>query len=289
MKKKLSVVLAVKNEEAVLADCLRSVRQLADEIVIVDDQSTDRTVEIAKSFGAKVTVRKHIKNFHENKQLAIKKATSDWALQLDADERVTPSLAKEIIQVLEGKYKEDISSKKRRLFQRHQKAVEKLWGKTWKESGEVVAYFIPRLNMFLGKPLRYAGVYPDAVIRLVKKGKGNYEARSVHEMMRVDGQVGWLTQDLEHYESPTLARYIARANRYTTLTAQEFKVTKMPKNLLVLFFYSLVKPGLVFLKLFFRHKGFLDGLYGFLWSAFSALHFPIAYWKYWVGKYNRKR
>lgn len=282
MKKKLSVVLAVKNEEATLPDCLRSVRKIADEIVIVDDRSTDRTVEIAESFGAKVIVRKHLKNFHENKQLAIKKATGDWVLQLDADERVTPGLAKEITRVLESEYQEKISPKKKRLFQRHQKVVEKLWGKTWKESGEVVAYFIPRLNMFLGKPLRYAGVYPDAVIRLVKKGRGNYEAKSVHEMMRIDGQVGWLTQDLEHYESPTLARYIARANRYTTLTAQEFKVARIPKNLLMLFFYSLIKPWLVFLKLFFRHKGFLDGIRGFLWSAFSALHFPIAYWKYWV-------
>lgn len=286
--KKLSVVLLTRNEEENVGYCLKSVKSIADEVIVLDEYSTDRTREIAKKHGAKVYKVKHEPIFHINKQKALEKATGDWILQLDADERVTPALAHEIRKVIEmdsGSLKlRKASKKKQKLFERHQALIEVRDGEIGKKTGEIVAFFIPRKNIFLGKPLVYAGVYPDGVIRLVKRGKARFPAKSVHEQIQIDGEVAWLFNDLEHHDSPTLKRYIEHANRYTELTAAEYKKKELPRNIFVFIYYSFIKPMLVFLKLFVRHKGFLDGMRGFLRSLFSALHFPIAYFKYWTGR-----
>lgn len=286
--KKLSVVLLTRNEEENVGYCLKSVKSIADEVIVLDEYSTDRTREIAKKHGAKVYKVKHKPIFHINKQKALEKATGDWILQLDADERVTPALAHEIRKVIEmdsGSLKlRKASKKKQKLFEKHQALIEARDGEIGKKTGEIVAFFIPRLNFFLRKPLKYAGVYPDGVIRLVKKGKARFPAKSVHEQIEIDGEIAWLLNDLEHHDSPTLRRYIERANRYTELTAAEYKKKELPRNIFVFIYYSFIKPMLVFLKLFVRHKGFLGGMRGFLWSLFSALRFPIAYFKYWTGR-----
>lgn len=284
--KSISVVLATKNEEGNIKECLESVKGLADEVIVYDEASTDKTVEIAKTFGAKVTNYVHKTNFHETKEKAIEAAKSDWILQLDADERVTPKLKSEIKEVVNMSYKELLSrkpetEKQKELFERHQRLVEKRDGHLGKRAGEVVAFFIPRLNFFLGAPLKHAGVYPDGVIRLFKRGCARLPGKSVHELMEVDGEVAWLFNDLEHHESPTFSRYLERANRYTTLTAQELKKKNVPTNFIVFINYSFFKPLFFFVKLYFLHKGFSGGMRGFIWSAFSALHFPIAYFKYW--------
>ena len=276
---KLSVVLATRNEEKNIGPCLASVKGIADEIVVVDEYSTDDTREVAKKYGAKVYLESHHDIFHITKQKALERATGDWILQLDADEVVTKELAKEIKSFVT----DNIQPKKPpELFLRHQKLVEQRDGKIGKETGEVVAFFIPRLNYFLRKPLRYAGAYPDGVIRLVKRGKAHFPQVSVHEQIEIDGRVGWLANNLEHHDSPTLARYLSRLNRYTDLKAAEFREQKLPKNIFFLFSFSFVKPILVFLNLYFRHKGFLDGIRGFIWSLFSSWHYPIAYYKYWT-------
>ena len=283
--KKLSVVLATRNEEENIGACLKSVKDIADEIVVVDESSTDKTREMAKKYGAKVYKVKHEPIFHKTKQKAIDKATGDWILQLDADERVTPILAKEIKKVIEMNptllKQRKVDTKKQKLFERHQRIIEKRDGKIGRSTGEIVAFFLPRLNLFLGKPLIHAGVYPDAAIRLVKKGKARFPAKSVHEQMQIDGEVAWLFNDLEHHDSPTFKRYFERMNRYTDLHATDLARKKTTKNIFMLLFYSTAKPLFVFLKLYIRHKGFLDGIRGFLWSLFSALHFPIAFFKYW--------
>lgn len=289
-KTTLSVVLATRNEEQNIGPCLKSVRRLADEIIVVDEESTDKTCEIAKKFGAKVFKYKHKVNFHETKQKAISKAAGEWILQLDADERVSAKLSEEIEKVLKitneeiRKYQELQNFKHpklKKLFKRHQRLIEQREGSLGKKTGEIVAFFIPRVNYFLKKPLLHAGVYPDGVIRLVKKDKARLPGKSVHELMEVDGEVAWLFNDLKHYESPTFLRYLERANRYTDLTAEEFKSKKMGLSYFILFYYSFAKPLAVFLSLYFRHKGFLDGMQGFVWSFFSALHYPLAYFKYW--------
>lgn len=285
---KLSVVLATKNEEENVGRCLGSIREIANEIVVVDEYSTDNTREIAAKYGASVYLEPHHEIFHVSKQKALERATGDWILQLDADERVTPELRKEIKEVINLSTKKlksrKIEKQKERLFKRHQELVEKRDGKIGKDSGEIVAFFVPRQNFFLGKPIRYAGVYPDGVIRLVKKGKAHFPAKSVHEQIRIDGEVAWLFNDLEHHDTPTFSRYIERFNRYTDLQAKDLERKNAPRNIFYFFFYSILKPIFIFLKLFIRHKGYLDGMHGFVWSFFSALHYPIAYFKYWTSK-----
>ncbi|HKB88314.1 MAG TPA: glycosyltransferase family 2 protein [Patescibacteria group bacterium] len=273
---KLSVVLATRNEEENIARCLESVKDIADEIIIVDEYSTDKTRDIAEKLGARVYLEPHHGIFHITKQKALDKAKGDWILQLDADEVVTEKLSKDIIQVLVGNY----VYTKNRLFEKHQQLVEARDGKIGNENSTVVGYFIPRKNIFLGKPLVHAGVYPDGVIRLVRNGNAEFPQKSVHEQIQLDGQVSWLTGDLLHYDSPTLKRYLSRLNRYTDLHAEELRIKKVPKSFWSFISYTIFKPIYIFCNLYFRHLGFLDGVGGFLWSFFSASHFPISYFKY---------
>ena len=288
---KLSVAIATRNEEENIARCLNSVKEIAGEIIVVDEYSTDKTREIAEGLGAKVYKELHHDIFHITKQKALDYATGNWILQLDADEVVTSELAGEIRTIIssDGGLKGLLGgdAKKKRLFERHQKLIEQRDGTPLRQGyagQEIVGYYIARKNMFLGKPLIHAGVYPDGVIRLVKKGKARFPQKSVHEQIQLDGGVGWLANDLEHYDSPTLKRYFTRLNRYTDLHASELKECKVPKNALFLIQYSLFKPLYVFLNLFIRHSGFKDGVNGFLWSFFSSLHYPIAYFKYVTNK-----
>lgn len=275
----LSIVLATRNEEENITRCLDSVEGLADEIIVVDEYSTDKTRQIAEKLGAIVYVEPHHDIFHITKQIALEKAKGEWILQLDADEVVTPELAKEIKQIVNNQ-KVEIPTEKKRLFYRHQNLLEQRDGSIGKKTGEIVGYFIPRRNMFLGKPLIHAGVYPDGVIRLVKNGKAHFPQKSVHEQIQLDGGVSWLSGNLLHYDSPTLKRYLSRLNRYTDLHAQELMERHVPRNVFYFSLYTIYKPLYTFFNLYFRHKGFLDGLNGFLWSFFSAMHFPIAYYKY---------
>lgn len=279
---KLSVVLATRNEEQNIGRCLESVKNIADEIIIFDEYSTDKTREIAKSFGAKVYLEPHHEIFHVTKQKALEKAKGEWILQLDADEVVTPKLAEQILKVIHRSPLTVHSS----LFDRHQNLIEKRDGPISKRTGEVVGYFLPRRNMFLGKPLIHGGVYPDGVIRLVKNGKAHFPQKSVHEQIELDGEVGWLRGDLLHYDSPSFERYLARWNRYTDLIAQELKNSKTQKNLWSFLLFTVHRPLFTFLSLYIRHKGILDGINGFLWSLFSSLRFPIAYFKYITNKYD---
>ena len=299
----LSVVLAVRNEEHNIGRCLDSVKGIADEIVVVDEYSVDKTVEIAKKYGVKVFLEPHHDIFHITKQKALEKATGEWVLQLDADEVVTPELAKEIELVISNRSTDrrsqksidfaqdgepaeplEIPPEKMRLFARHQKLIEKRNGVIGKGSGGIVGYFIPRRNIFLGRPLIHAGVYPDGVIRLVKNGKARFPQKSVHEQMELDGEVSWLVNDLEHYDSPTLKRYLTRFNRYTDLKAGELRDSKVSKGVIAFVLFTIYYPLRTFFNLYFRHLGFLDGVSGFLWSFFSAMHFPVAYYKYLTAK-----
>lgn len=278
---KLSVVLATRNEEENIERCIDSIKNIADEIIVVDEYSTDKTREIAEGLGAKVYLEPHHDIFHITKQKALRLAQGEWILQLDADEVVTPELAKEIVSVVS--HQPQITNHNP-LFTRHQQLIEARDGPIGKSTGEIVGYFIPRRNMFLGKPLIHAGVYPDGVIRLVKNGYARFPQKSVHEQIKLNGKVGWLNGDLLHFDSPTLKRYFSRLNRYTDLHAEELKLKKVPKNLWSFFQYTVHRPLFTFLKLYIRHLGFLDGPNGFLWSFFSALHFPIAYFKYVTNK-----
>lgn len=281
----LSVVLATRNEQENIARCLESVKGIADEIVVVDEDSTDKTREIARDYGARVYLEPHHDIFHITKQKALEKAKGRWILQLDADEVVTPALSDEIKKIIsltndEIKARKINGGRKWKLFEKHQSIIEARDGVIGKNTGEIVGFFIARKNIFLHRPLIHAGVYPDGVIRLVKNGKAYFPQKSVHELIKLDGEVSWLENELDHYDSPTFKRYLDRANRYTDLTAKHFSNLKIPKNIFSFIYYSFLKPFTIFFSLYFRHLGFLDGPQGFIWSFFSAVHYPIAYFKY---------
>lgn len=284
----LSVAIATFNEEKNIATCLESIKDIADEIVIVDGSSTDRTVEIAKKYGAIVYVAENQLNFHINKQKAFDMAKGKWILYLDADEKVSGELANEILRVI-GMNQEDLEKyqynlKKKKLFLRHLKVLEARDGEIGTDKGEYIAFFFPRLNFFLGRFLKYGGVYPDGVIRLFKSKKAYLPGKNVHEQMVVLGRVGWLNNDLIHYDSKTLNRYLQRNNRYINLIADEFKAEKLKKNFSNFLTYMIVKPVSWFLMTTILNKGILDGYQGLTFSFFSALRFPRAYWRYITKK-----
>lgn len=281
---KLSVALAVYNEENFLEACLKSVQKIADEINIVDGGSTDKTVEIAKSFKANIQITNNPKIFHINKQKALEMCNGDWILQLDADEVVTKELAEEVVKVIsmtqERLNEYQVNLHKRKLFLRHQQLLEKRDGQIGEREGDYAGFFLPRKNYFLGKYLKYGGVYPDGVIRLIKNGKAYFPSKSVHEQIEVQGRVGWLENDLIHLADSTFSRYWQRNSRYIDLIADDLKKQKTPKSLQQFIQYMIIKPLSWFLLTLVRHKGILDGFQGIIFSFFSAIRFPRAYFRY---------
>ena len=248
-KQTLSVVLATYNEEKNLPDCLESVEELADEIIVVDGYSSDKTASIANQFGAKVLFAPNTAMFHTNKQKAIDEASKNWVLQLDADERVTPELSDEISKTIENPDAKN-------------------------------GYWIPRKNWFLGRFLMKGGVYPDYTLRLYKKGKGHLPQKDVHEQAVVEGPVGYLQEPLIHIADPTFGRYLKRYSRYTAFIASQYKDEKLSKDPFTMLKYMVGKPLFWFFWTTFRHKAILDGWQGVVFSFFSSLRFAVGYWKY---------
>ncbi|HOR02188.1 MAG TPA: glycosyltransferase family 2 protein [Candidatus Woesebacteria bacterium] len=257
----LSVTLATYNESKNIVRCLSAIADIADEIIVVDGQSQDNTAELVKKFKqAKVISTTNKPMFHLNKQMGISKSKGDWILQLDADEVVTDKLKAEIKSYLQ----KDPS--------------------TVPENG----FWIPRKNYFLGTFLTKGGQYPDPTIRFYKNGTAYLPCQDVHEQAVVKGPVGWLKNDLEHYADTSFSLYLLRANRYTTLLAEELKTKQVPLRFTSFINYYLFKPLFWFLKTYFRHRGYVDGFPGFVFSFYSALRFPIAYTKYYeLTKTNR--
>ena len=245
----LSVVLITKNEEANLARTLESVKPLvADgqgEIIVVDSGSTDRTVEIAKSFGAKVFVEEW-KGFAAQKNSAIEKATGEWVLSLDADEGVEPELAEEIRGILQNG---DAGSP------------------------DAQGFWIPRKNYFLERWMRHGGFWPDRKLRLFRRGKGAVEDRAVHETIQVDGKTSNLKYALLHHAYPTLDIYLEHMRRYADLGAEMIK--DKPRGWLWL--NRWLNPPLTFFYNYVVRLGFLDGREGYLlhWN-----HRRYVGWKY---------
>lgn len=263
---RISVVLATFNEENNLPDCLESVRNLANEIIVVDGSSSDSTVEIARKYGAKIKITDNPAIFHINKQKAIDMATGDWIFQLDADEKVTPELAEEIKKTLSDTSRD---SSQASLDQNDNSVVN--------------GYWIPRKNWFLGRFLMKGGVYPDYTLRLYRRGKGRLPQKDVHEQAIVDGNVGYLKNPLLHFADLKFSRYLMRYGRYTDLMANEIKNKKNGHNPFIAIKYMSILPAWWFLLTYGRHKGFMDSWQGLVFSLFSALRFPVSYIKYLVN------
>ena len=282
----LSVAIATYNESANIDRCLKSIEGVASEIIIVDGQSADNTVTLAKKYPfVRIISTTNKPNFHINKQMAIDECKHDWVLLLDADEAVSQELSKEIQKLLSlssEKMTEQSNSvlNSHPLFLRHQQILQARDGQYGSLSNEYTAFFVPRLNYFLGKFIRYGGVYPDGQIRLFRKSLSRQPAKDVHEQIQTDGRVGWLSSDLLHFADPTFSRYLLRNNRYTSNIATELQEKKIPLSFLSFLNYFLVKPIWWFLLTYIRHKGILDGFSGFVFSWYSSLRFPLAYVKY---------
>lgn len=273
---KLSVALATFNEERLIKQCLEEVYDLADEIVIVDGTSTDSTLDIVKKLDVdgkvKITIKDNPPMFHINKQVAIQKCKGDWILQLDADEIVSGKLKEEIKEIISNKI-QDTSIKEFSNFKFHLPA-----DKTGiSNSNEVVAYWIPRLNHFLGTPLTKGGQYPDPTIRLYKNGTAYLPCKSLHEQVTVDGAVGKLKNNILHYPDRNLAHYLHKWVKYALEEGERDYASGVRPSVVNAILYFKIKPILWFTKTYLRHRGYVDGFAGFVFALFSALRFIPAY------------
>jgi glycosyltransferase involved in cell wall biosynthesis len=239
-------VVITKNEEANIQDCLNSV-QWMDELVVVDAESCDKTVELARACGAKVSVRAW-PGFGLQKNFGIAQASSDWILILDADERVTAELRGEVKTCLAG----------------------------WKP-GAPVAYRIPRRNFFYGAWVQGGGVYPDYQVRLFRRGIARYNDVAVHENLMVDGEIGTLAGHLDHYTERRIQDHFKKFGLYTTLAAQEKAKTIQTVSWMDLVF----RPLVVWVKTYVLKQGFRDGVRGLIVCVFASMYTFVKYAKLW--------
>ncbi|MBZ5613374.1 MAG: glycosyltransferase family 2 protein [Acidobacteriia bacterium] len=275
----LSVVVITHNEEANVGRTLASVQPLvADgkgEIIVVDSGSTDRTVEIAKSFGAKVFIEEW-KGYAAQKNSAIDKATGDWILSLDADEELEPDLAAElsIHQAISTANPADRSRDWCLTMEQASAGSRNLD----KIKGPPTGYWIPRKNHVLGRWIQYGGFWPDPKLRLFRRGAGSFEDRAVHEDVRLDGPSGKLRGALLHHSYPTLADYIDHMNRYSSLGAEMAFAKGRPGFSL---FNIVARPVATFIYNYFFRLGFLDGREGLLLHLYHAAYVSWKYAKAW--------
>lgn len=248
----LSVLVITKNEERNIVECLRTVRW-ADEIVVVDGGSTDKTVVLAGTLTPKVFERKW-DGYGAAKNFGLTQCTSEWVLWLDADERVTEDLGDEIRSTIQS-------------------------------NPSANGFEVPRRANFLGTWINHSGWYPGYVCRLFRRGKGRFTEQKVHEKMEVEGTVGRLSSDLLHYTDPTLAHYFEKFNRYTSLAAEEmyergerFSIAQV-----------VIRPPWVFFRMYVLRAGFLDGLAGLVLCLLSSFYVFTKYTKLWELSLNSSR
>ena len=247
----LSVVVITYNEESNIKRTLESVQPLVTggkgEVIVVDSGSTDRTVEIAKSLGAKVFIE-NWRGYAAQKNFALDKATGNWILSLDADEEVSSELAGDIDTALRS---------------------------ASKPSG----FFLPRKNYFLGRWIRHGGFWPDPKLRLFQRGAASFDDRPVHEDARlIQGTSGRLRHAILHHSYPTLSDYLDHMNRYSSLGA-EMVAAKGPVGFSVI--NIAVRPFLTFIYNYFFRLGFLDGREGLLLHLYHAVYVSWKYAKAW--------
>lgn len=251
MKPTISVVITAYNEEINLADALESVKNFADEIIIVDNSSTDKTATIAKKYTKKVFSQKNNpQDIDRQKNFGFSKATKDWTLSLDADERVTEELAQEIREVLS-------------------------------KDESAVAYWIPRRNIIFGKRIEHIGWYPDYQLRLFKTGKGKFEKQHVHEDISIDGQKAYLHTDLLHLHYDSISQFISRN---LLIYAKNEAETKMLNGYTFSYLDALWFPAKEFLSRFFAREGYKDGLHGLVLSLFMAAYHLFVFGYLWEKK-----
>lgn len=253
MKVPVSVVIITKNEEKMIEDCLRSVYGWAEEIVLVDDESSDKTKEIAAKYTDKLFSRRmDIEGKHRN--WAYAQAKCDWVLSLDADERVTEELKQEIIKAIA--FPADYT------------------------------HFNVNLRNYIGNYwIKGGGWYPAPKVRLFLRDKFKYEEVEVHPRIFCPGRCGWLDGDIIHYSYENFAEFITSQNKQTTLEAKKWhnllkekpKKVRMKMNLFNALYRSLDR----FIRTFFAKRGYRDGFVGFMIALFASLYQIFSYAKFW--------
>jgi glycosyltransferase involved in cell wall biosynthesis len=241
---KLSVAMITYNEETRIRGALESVKW-ADDIVVVDARSTDRTVEIARTYTDRVIVRDWL-GFVAQKNFALDQTRHEWVLSIDADERLSPALQKEV----------------RRLC-----------------NAEIVAdaYYVPRRAYFLGRWITHSGWYPDYKIRLFRKTHGRWQGGTVHESVQVSGTVRYLQEDLLHYPYRDLSHNLHTINRYSTFGAEKLSMAGKRAH----WYDMTLRPALTFLKKYLLRQGFRDGYQGLFIAILTSYANFAKYAKLW--------
>ena len=247
---RISAVVITLDEEAHIRRCLESAAW-ADEIIVVDAESRDKTVQIAREFTDRVFSRPW-PGFAPQKNFALDQGTGQWLLSLDADEEVSPELRAEIVATIANAEACD-------------------------------GHAVRRRNMFLGQWIRHGGLYPDWQIRLFRRGHGRFSDHAVHESVRVEGRVGRLRGHLVHRSYDDVADFFERAGRYSSLAAEEWVRggRRVQTRELVL------RPLARFLSMYLARQGFLDGRRGLLLAMLYAYYVFMRTTKAWEGARRR--
>src|SRR3989344_1584568 len=246
MKAKVSVVISACNEEKKIQDCLESVKW-AEEIIFIDNSSTDKTVQIAKKYTSKIFTRPNNQMLNINKNYGFLKATHDWILNLDADERVLPQLAEEIKKITDSPDKK-------------------------------VGYWIPRKNIIFGKWIEHTGWYPDYQLRLFKKGVGQFPEEHVHEMIKVSGETEYLKENLIHYNYETVPQFLQKLEDIYVPNESE----QLIKDGYIFNYLDAIRfPLKEFLSRFFAREGYKDGFHGLMLSLFMSFYHFIVFASIW--------
>ena len=241
----ITATVITKDEAGAIAEALTSLAW-CDEIIVVDAQSTDETVAIARRFTDRVYVRPW-NGYVDQKNHAASLASHDWIFSLDADERVTPELSSEIRGLLSA-------------------------------GPRVAGYRIPRVSFYLGRWMRTTDMYPDYQLRLYDRRRARWDGLHVHESVKVDGSsVGYLKSELQHYPYRDLSEHLIRMDRYTTLAARQmFEKGKRATRVELLF-----HPPAAFLRNYFLKGGFRDGKAGLIISLVNSYYVMLKFAKLW--------
>ncbi len=249
----IAVVLMTKNEEIRLAACLDRVVGWADEIVIIDDLSTDRTVDVARRYTEKIFSYASEDDHFQQWNRGIDHATSDWILHIDADEFVTPQLKAVISQMLI-------------------------------EAHAYSAFEVMRKNVFLGHPMQHGGWYHRHLI-LFRRDRARCVGRGIHVRLHVDGTIGFLNADIEHYPFTSLAQFLDRQNHYTSVEAQVMRQTRGQLPMRAIIYQAGWRPLKLFWKFYVKKYGHRDGWHGLVFSVLFAFTHMMLWFKYWELTY----
>ena len=242
----LSVILITRNEEANLDDCLASLEGIAQQIVVVDNNSSDRTLEIANSYGAAISQPADWPGFGPQKNRALDLATSEWVLSLDADERLTPALKSEILTAIH-------------------------------HSAHVDCFAIPRLSWYCGRFIRHSGWSPDYVDRLFKRGTARFSDDLVHERLIPNGQVAKLENPMLHYSFMNYSQVLQKLDRYSTASAEQAFANGKTSSPLK----AVLHGAWAFFRTYILRAGFLDGSQGFALAISNGQGTYYRYIKLW--------